>query len=71
VGIAILFYAGYYLLYESARTWVQIGVLHPFPGLWIAPVLLALVVLIFALLEPQLDLRWRGKEAASELHDPA
>ena len=63
VGIAILIYAGYYLLYESARTWVQIGVLPPFPGLWIAPALLALV-LIFALLEPQLSLRRRGKGAA-------
>jgi lipopolysaccharide export system permease protein len=63
VGIAILIYAGYYLLYESARTWVQIGVLPPFPGLWIAPASLALV-LIFALLEPQLSLRRRGKGAA-------
>ena len=63
VGIAILIYAGYYLLYESARTWVQIGVLPPFPGLWIAPALLALV-LIFALLEPQLSLRRRGKGGA-------
>jgi lipopolysaccharide export system permease protein len=60
VGIAILIYAGYYLFYESARTWVQIGVLPPFPGLWIAPASLALV-LIFALLEPQLSLRWRGR----------
>jgi lipopolysaccharide export system permease protein len=63
VGIAILTYAGYYLLYESARTWVQIGVLPPFPGLWIAPASLALV-LIFALLEPQLSLRRRGKGGA-------
>jgi len=63
VGIAILIYAGYYLLYESARTWVQIGVLAPFPGLWIAPVSLALV-LIFTLLQPQLALRWRSKGAA-------
>jgi lipopolysaccharide export system permease protein len=63
VGIAILIYAGYYLLYESARTWVQIGVLSPFPGLWIAPASLALV-LIFALLQPQLSLRRRSKSAA-------
>jgi lipopolysaccharide export system permease protein len=62
-GIAILIYAGYYLFYESARTWVQIGVLPPFPGLWIAPASLALV-LIFALLEPQLPLRWPGQRAA-------
>jgi lipopolysaccharide export system permease protein len=62
VGIAILIYAGYYLLYESARTWVQIGVLPPFPGLWIAPASLALV-LIFALLQPQLSLRRRSKGA--------
>ena len=62
-GIAILIYAGYYLLYESARTWVQIGALRPFPGLWIAPASLALV-LTFALLEPQVGLRWRRKGAA-------
>ena len=71
VGIAILIYAGYYLLYESARTWVQTGVLPPFPGLWIAPASLALV-LSFVLFEPQLGLlRWRGKgEASASLHDP-
>jgi lipopolysaccharide export system permease protein len=63
VGIAILIYAGYYLLYESARTWVQNGVLPPLPGLWIAPASLALV-LILALLEPQISLRWRGKGGA-------
>jgi len=63
VGIALLIYAGYYLLYESARTWVQIGVLPPTPGLWIAPASLALV-LIAALLAPQLRLRWRGKDRA-------
>jgi lipopolysaccharide export system permease protein len=62
VGIALLIYAGYYLFYESARTWVQIGVLPPFPGLWIAPASLALV-LIVALQGPQHGLRWRG------LHD--
>ena len=53
VGIAILIYAGYYLFYESARTWVQTGVIPPFPGIWVAPALLAGVV-IFALLEPRL-----------------
>jgi lipopolysaccharide export system permease protein len=62
VGIAILIYAGYYLLYESARTWVQIGALPSFPGLWIAPASLALVLIV--LLEPQLGLRWRGKGEA-------
>ena len=55
VGIAILIYAGYYLLYESARVWVQTGVIPAFPGLWIAPALLA-VVLVCALLEPRLTL---------------
>jgi lipopolysaccharide export system permease protein len=69
VGIAILIYAGYYLLYESARTWVQIGVLPPFPGLWIAPASLVLV-LIVALLEPPLGLRWRG-QGRGVSHDPA
>jgi lipopolysaccharide export system permease protein len=69
IGIALLIYAGYYLLYESARTWVQIGVLPSFPGLWIAPASLALVVVIFALLDPQLDLRWRDKDEEKECAD--
>jgi lipopolysaccharide export system permease protein len=62
VGIAILIYAGYYLLYESARVWVQTGVIPPFPGLWIAPALLAMV-LIVALLEPRLGVGLRRRAA--------
>ena len=58
IGIAILIYAGYYLLYESARTWVQNGVIPAFPGLWWVPALLALV-LIVAWFGPGLDLTWR------------
>jgi len=46
VGIAILIYAGYYLLYESARVWVQTGVIPPFPGLWIAPAALAIALIV-------------------------
>jgi lipopolysaccharide export system permease protein len=63
VGIAILIYAGYYLLYESARIWVETGEIPRFPGLWIAPALLALV-LIFALLEPRLGLGLRRSGVA-------
>lgn len=63
VGIAILIYAGYYLLYESARVWVQTGVIPAFPGLWIAPALLALV-LIFALFEPRLGVAFRRRGVA-------
>jgi lipopolysaccharide export system permease protein len=65
VGVAMLVYAGYYLLYESARTWVQTGVIPAFPGLWIAPALLA-VVLGGALLAPRLALALtrRSVEAA-------
>ena len=63
VGIAILIYAGYYLLYESARVWVQTGVIPAFPGLWIAPALLALV-LIFALFEPRFGLGFRRRGVA-------
>jgi lipopolysaccharide export system permease protein len=46
IGIAILIYAGYYLLYESARTWVQNGVIPAFPGIWWVPALLALVLIV-------------------------
>jgi len=63
VGIAILIYAGYYLFYESARTWVQTGVIRPFPGIWVAPASLAGVV-IFALLEPRLAFGLGRRRAA-------
>jgi lipopolysaccharide export system permease protein len=63
VGIAILLYAGYYLFYESARTWVQTGVIPPFPGIWVAPALLA-GVLVFALLEPRLAFGLGRRRAA-------
>lgn len=59
MGVAILIYGGYYLLYESARTWVQNGVIPAFPGLWWAPALLG-VVLAGALLAPRLAWRRRG-----------
>ena len=64
VGLAMLIYAGYYLLYESARTWVQTGVIPAFPGLWIAPALLA-VVLGCALLEPRLVLALTRRSAVA------
>lgn len=60
IGIAILLYAGYYLLYDSAVTWVRSGALPAFPGVWLAPALLA-GVLIAALLGPKLA--WRRKPA--------
>ena len=44
-GVAVLVYAGYYLVSTSARTWVEHGVVPAFPGLWWAPALLALTVL--------------------------
>jgi lipopolysaccharide export system permease protein len=60
MGMAILIYAGYYLLYESARTWVQNGVIPAFPGLWWAPALLG-AVLLGALLAPRLA--WRRRRS--------
>lgn len=56
MGIAILLYAGYYLLCDSAVTWVRSGMLPAFPGVWLAPALLA-GALIAALLEPKLGSR--------------
>jgi len=63
VGIAILIYAGYYLFYESARTWVQNGVMPPFPGIWVAPAALALI-LVVALFGPRFTSKWRHRGAA-------
>jgi lipopolysaccharide export system permease protein len=57
-GTAILIYSGYYLLCTSARTWVQHGVVAPFPGIWWAPALLALILLV-ALSWPKLDFTFR------------
>ncbi|WP_297369676.1 LPS export ABC transporter permease LptF [Acidocella sp.] len=42
---AVLLYIGYYLFCSAARTWVQYGHLPAFPGLWVAPLTLALVTL--------------------------
>lgn len=47
-GTAILIYSGYYLLCTSARTWVQHSVVAAFPGIWWAPAVLALILLIAA-----------------------
>lgn len=46
IGTAIAVYSGYYLLYTSARTWVQNGVVSSFPGIWWVPALLGLIVVI-------------------------
>jgi lipopolysaccharide export system permease protein len=62
IGLAMLIYAGYYLLYESARTWVQNGVIPRFPGLWWVPGLLAALVL-GAALGPALRRRLRRARA--------
>ena len=45
IAVAILAYFGYYLLFTSARTWVQHGAIARFPGIWWVPAILTLVVL--------------------------
>jgi lipopolysaccharide export system permease protein len=62
IGLAILIYGGYYLLYESARTWVQNGVIPAFPGLWWVPALLA-VLLVAVTFGPSVRRRWRHLRA--------
>ncbi len=42
LGGAILIYFAYYLLFTSARTWVQHGAIAAFPGIWWVPALLGL-----------------------------
>jgi lipopolysaccharide export system permease protein len=44
MGTAALVYSCYYLLFTSARTWVQQGVVAAFPGIWWVPALLASIV---------------------------
>jgi len=53
MGTAILVYTGYYLLCTSARNWVKSGMIAAFPGIWWAPALLALVLIV--------ALRWPGR----------
>ena len=53
-AVAILTYFGYYLLFTSARTWVQHGAISKVPGIWWVPALLSLVVLT-AIYLPTID----------------
>ena len=61
-GTAILVYSAYYLLCTSARTWVQHGAIGGFPGIWWAPGLLALL-LVVTLFAPNLGFRLRRARA--------
>ncbi|MBU6443403.1 MAG: LPS export ABC transporter permease LptF [Alphaproteobacteria bacterium] len=58
IGTAILIYSAYYLLYTTARTWVQNAVVPSIPGIWWAPAMLGLVVLV-ALLMPSMIFKYR------------
>ena len=42
LAAAVLLYFGYYMLFTSARTWVQHGAIAAFPGIWWVPALLGL-----------------------------
>ncbi|GBQ19011.1 LPS export ABC transporter permease LptF [Gluconacetobacter sacchari] len=63
LGTAILIFFVYYLLYTSARTWVQHGRVPPIPGIWWAPGLLAILT-AFMLREQIADLLSRRARAA-------
>ncbi|WP_044561239.1 LPS export ABC transporter permease LptF [Azospirillum sp. B4] len=81
-GAAILVYSGYYLLCTSARTWVQHGSVGPVPGIWWAPGLLA-VLLVVSFYWPQLNVEFHARALVRRLsgrlpapehvisHDPA
>ncbi len=62
IAVAVLAYFGYYLLFTSARTWVQHGAIAGFPGIWWVPAILTLVVLT-ALYIPRLDFGLRRERA--------
>jgi lipopolysaccharide export system permease protein len=46
LGAAILIYFGYYMLFTSARTWVQHGTIAGLPGIWWVPALLSLFLVV-------------------------
>jgi lipopolysaccharide export system permease protein len=62
LGTAILVYFAYYLLFTSARTWVQHGVVPALPGIWWVPGCLALF-LLGTLAKPYLSTRLRLRHA--------
>ena len=61
-GTAILAYFAYYLLFTSARTWVQHGFVPRLPGIWWVPAILALF-LLGTLVKATLSLRLRRQSA--------
>ncbi len=62
LAVATLTYFGYYLLFTSARTWVQHGAISKVPGIWWVPALLTLVLLT-AIYLPTLDFALRRERA--------
>ena len=62
LAVAILTYFGYYLLFTSARTWVQHGAISKVPGIWWVPALLTLVLLT-AIYLPTIDFGFRRERA--------
>ena len=62
LAIAMLVYFGYYLLCTSARTWVQHGTVGRIPGIWWAPILLA-VFITLATVRPSLVIAGRHGRA--------
>ena len=61
-AVPILTYFGYYLLFTSARTWVQHGAISKVPGIWWVPALLTLVLLT-ALYLPTVAFGYRRERA--------
>lgn len=46
VGLAVVVFAVYYNLFVVAKTWVEKGLVAPFPGIWWVPASLAVVVFV-------------------------
>lgn len=46
VGLAVVIFAVYYNLFVVAKTWVEEGIVAPFPGIWWVPALLAVFLLV-------------------------
>jgi lipopolysaccharide export system permease protein len=58
-GAAVLVYAAYYNVKAMAKTWLELGAVGAFPGLWWVDALLAALVAVM-LWQPWPRLRWRG-----------
>ncbi len=64
IAVAILVFALYYNLISVAKTWVDQGRIPEFPGIWVAHIIPALL-LVFLVMQPYMQYRFKRKTATA------